>query len=89
MAKIICPNGQYNGISATVMFTNGVGETEDSRLIEWFKERGYVVEEQDRDIENLTVKELRAYAEEKGIDLGEAKVKADIIAAIARAENNI
>lgn len=34
------------------------------------------------DVNSLTVNELKAYAVEKGIDLGKAKTKADIIAAI-------
>lgn len=44
MAKIIAPNPDYNGISATVQFTNGVGETDNKDLIGWFKEHGYKVE---------------------------------------------
>ena len=43
MAKIICPNKEYTGISASVSFCNGVGETEDLRLIKWFKDHGYTV----------------------------------------------
>lgn len=45
MAKIIAPNEQFNGLRATVNFTNGVGETADPDLIAWFKSRGYTVEE--------------------------------------------
>lgn len=45
MAKILCPNKEYNGISASVTFVNGVGETNNLRLIEWFKSHGYTVEE--------------------------------------------
>lgn len=45
MAKIICPNKNYNGVSATVHFANGKGETSDKKLIKWFKEHGYTVEE--------------------------------------------
>jgi nucleotide-binding universal stress UspA family protein len=36
-------------------------------------------------LETLTVKELRAYAEEHGIELGDASKKADLIAAIETA----
>jgi hypothetical protein len=43
MAKIICPNNQYTGTSATVTFVNGVGETNDQYLINWFKDNGYTV----------------------------------------------
>lgn len=44
MAKVIAPNPEYSGISATVKFQNGVGETDDQELIKWFKEHGYKVE---------------------------------------------
>lgn len=46
MAKIIAPNKKYSGIAAGVSFYNGVGETTDPYLIQWFKEHGYKVEEQ-------------------------------------------
>lgn len=45
MAKIIAPNHDYNGVSASVSFRDGVGETKDKYLITWFKEHGYSVEE--------------------------------------------
>lgn len=44
MAKILAPNKQYNGTTAGVAFKEGVGETSDPHLIEWFKSRGYTVE---------------------------------------------
>lgn len=43
--KIIAPNGEYTGISATVAFVKGVGETDDPHLAEWFNENGYEVED--------------------------------------------
>lgn len=43
MAQIIAPNKDYNGESASVTFVKGVGETSDAYLIEWFKEHGYIV----------------------------------------------
>lgn len=42
--KVFAPNKQYTGTSASVPFLNGVGETEDSRLLHWFKSHGYEVE---------------------------------------------
>lgn len=45
MAKITCPNREYTGISASVSFTHGVGETTDQNLIVWFREHGYTVED--------------------------------------------
>ncbi len=44
MAKIQAPNKQYTGISAGVSFVNGVGETSDPHLIDWFRTHGYTVE---------------------------------------------
>ncbi|SKA99362.1 hypothetical protein SAMN05443428_13521 [Caloramator quimbayensis] len=46
MAKITAPNKKYCGITAGVSFYNGVGETTDPYLIQWFKEHGYEVEGQ-------------------------------------------
>lgn len=43
MAQIIAPNKDYTGESASVTFIKGVGETSDAYLIEWFKEHGYTV----------------------------------------------
>lgn len=43
MAQIIAPNKDYTGESASVAFVKGVGETSDAYLIEWFKEHGYAV----------------------------------------------
>lgn len=44
MARITAPNTQYTGVSASVPFAGGVGETDDPRLIEWFRSHGYAVE---------------------------------------------
>ncbi len=46
MAKIYAPNKQYTGISASVSFVKGVGETEVTTLLKWFEEHGYTVEEE-------------------------------------------
>lgn len=42
--KIYAPIENVNGIYASVMFINGVGETDNTHLIEWFKNHGYTVE---------------------------------------------
>ena len=44
---IYSPNKDYTGVSASVPFCAGVGETDDPRLIQWFKDHGYKVEEPD------------------------------------------
>lgn len=99
--KIYAPNKQYSNISASVTFKNGVGETDNPRLIEWFREHGYIVEEKPEpehcisvdtdgakiqkadgdviafpnalsldDIDKTDADQLRAYAEQEGIELG-------------------
>ena len=45
--KIFSPVKDYTGVSASVPFCNGAGETGDPHLIEWFKDHGYIVEETD------------------------------------------
>ena len=47
MPKIYAPNKEYTGISAGVPFVNGIGETSDPHIIEWFETHGYDVEEQE------------------------------------------
>ena len=48
MAKVYAPLKDYNGISASVTFVNGVGETDNENLLEWFEEKGYTVERDDK-----------------------------------------
>ena len=43
--KIYAPVKDATGTWASVRFVNGVGETDNPRLIEWFKTHGYKVEE--------------------------------------------
>ena len=43
MAIIKAPNQEYTGLSAGVTFINGVGNTDNTHLIEWLKENGYEV----------------------------------------------
>ncbi len=78
VAKIIAPNKNYNGLSASVMFVNGIGECTDPYLISWFKEKGYRVEEE-LNLDKMTVLELKEYAEANGIDLGGLTKKAEIL----------
>ena len=42
--KIYAPNKQANGVYASVMFVDGVGETDNPRLLEWFRTHGYSLE---------------------------------------------
>lgn len=47
MWKIYAPVKDANGVWATVRFTNGVGETNNPALVEWFKRHNYRVEKCD------------------------------------------
>lgn len=42
--KIYTPVKDFNGVRNTVRFVNGVGETDDKLLIQWFVDHGYIVE---------------------------------------------
>ena len=42
--KIYAPVKDANGVYASVMFVNGVGETDNPGLIEWFRQHGYMLE---------------------------------------------
>ena len=44
MAKIYAPNKNYSGSSAGISFANGMAETDDPYLVEWFGQHGYTVE---------------------------------------------
>lgn len=78
MAKVYAPNRGYTGISAGVSFFNGIGETGDPWLIEWFKRKGYNVEKEEA-LENLTVAELRELAQQAGVKDYHKMRKKDLI----------
>ena len=98
MAKIYAPNKKYTGQSAGVSFADGMAETDDSWAIQWFKDKGYeVVEESAEDepaveeereqeeaanLQELKVEELKALAEEKGIEGFEKLKKSELIEAL-------
>jgi hypothetical protein len=42
--KVYAPNKQYTGMSASVSFCNGLGETSNPHLLSWFRSHGYEVE---------------------------------------------
>jgi len=82
MAKIYAPNKAYNGETASIHFANGVGETERPELIAWFQEHGYKAVVPEKAVTDMTVAELKAYADGKGIDLGGLTKKEDILTKI-------
>lgn len=62
-------------------FVNGAFETDDENLALKLKDLGYAVEGEveARPLDKMKIDELKAYAAERGIDLGEAANKADIL----------
>lgn len=46
--KIYAPVKNVNGVYASVLFRNSVGETDNPALIKWFKDRGYTVVEDNK-----------------------------------------
>lgn len=57
--KIYAPVKDANGTYASVMFVNGVGETDNPHLIEWFRNHGYKLEEDAvAPVEPTTVEEI-------------------------------
>lgn len=64
--KVYSPNKEYTGISATVPFCGGVGETDDPHLIEWFEAHGYRVEKVEKSEESETVTAEEPTAEPAG-----------------------
>ena len=72
--KIYAPVKEANGVYASVRFVNGVGETDNPRLIEWFKSHGYTLESDLSEkepviteirIDDLDEDEMMGYSEKK------------------------
>lgn len=73
-------------------FVKGVFETNDEAVAEKLKGMGYEVTGEadavEKSIDKMNLDELKAYAAENNIDLGEATKKADILKIIQEAEAN-
>ena len=79
------PVKDFCGVGAAgVNFAYGKAEVADGWVLNWFKEHGYIVTEKnpENSFEKMKVEDLKAFAESNGIDLGEAKTKAEIIAVL-------
>lgn len=54
MAVIKTKTPNFTGYRASVFFRNGVGSTDDTYLIEWFKSHGYDVEDEPKTEPKMT-----------------------------------
>ena len=96
MAKIYAINKEYNGVTASVPFTNGVGFSSDPYLLDWFKEHGYEVKEEDditeakseanTDISQLSYDELKSLAKDRGVDGYHKMKKEELLDALKDSE---
>ncbi|MDT9720475.1 hypothetical protein QVE09_16270 [Paenibacillus sp. ClWae2A] len=65
MAKVIAPNKEYTGLSAGIPFANGVGETDNEHLLQWFEGKGYTVDRSEPDTDPQTDEIAKAAELEK------------------------
>lgn len=70
-------------------FVKGVFETNDEQIAFKLKSMGHIVtgEADAKPLDEMKVEELKAYAAEHNIELGDAAKKADILKIIQEAEN--
>ena len=76
MSKVYAPNKNYTGISAGVTFVNGVGETDNKHVLEWFKSKGYSVGEEIKGEPNVELEfhgEPEIEGESEGIEKPDIK----------------
>lgn len=84
MAKIYAPNKQYTGVSAGVPFSAGVAACEDAARLDWFREHGYKVEEEE--IPDPVISDLVSRAEKLKLKLADGLTVEQVRAAVEQAE---
>lgn len=79
MAKVYSPNTKYDGITAGVQFSNGVGETDDKYILGYLSSKGYKVEENKGHAVDTELEELKKEATALNItfksNIGKEKLK--------------
>lgn len=90
MAKtyiVEAPVKDFCGVGAAgIHFAYGKAEVNEGWVLDWYKEHGYKVTAKGVDIDKRKLDDLKAYAADKGIELGEAKTKAEILEVIKNHE---
>lgn len=88
--KPLTPNIIWDASSncALCKFVNGVIKTNDEALVSRLKALGHTVEGQAdaKPLDKMTIDEMKAYAAEHSIDLGEDRNKRDILKVIQEAD---
>lgn len=77
--KIYAPMKNANGVYASVRFVDGVGETDNPKLIKWFEQNGYSLEKCDFPIQSSVEKcdfttEEQSELEDEIMGYGEPKI---------------
>ncbi len=57
--KIYAPVENASGVWASVRFVNGVGETDNPRLLQWFQAHGYRLDTSDSRVVNQPVEDYK------------------------------
>lgn len=93
MTEIRTPVAGFSGEVVGVVFSGGVGHTDNENALNYFRRHGYTVgavEGEDTvptSLVDMTAAQLRVYAKEHGIKLAGAKKKAEILAILEAPEN--
>ena len=82
----ITSNAKYGGIWDGARVVKEL-ETDDAALAERFKAQGCTVETVEVTPDKMNVAQLKKYAKDNGIDIGDAATKNDILAAIQKNES--